>query len=135
MMEVRAMSDQFDKAIGEHLVATQAQDWKVGFATALRNMILQEGAPSDTEDIYYGWIANDYSTVLKHMEKCSVAESSEAPTEEEWDSFDGTFVDSCTACGFTLLVSCVCGKVKDRTWRWEGSMADAVKYLVTKGSA
>jgi hypothetical protein len=135
-MNSDAYEEAIAKKIAEDTLKEAVQGWKTGFNSALTNMILSHGSPSASEEdqsIYYGWISHNFESMRQHLKSCEVISTTD-PLPVSWESFDGTFVDSKTSHGFTMLVTCKCGVIQERLWRWEGSMEDALRYLLAHKS-
>lgn len=95
----------------------------------LRTATLLNGAVVVSDPSLYGW--EDYK-LTQHARVCALR-STATPREITFTEFAGTFAsEDYTRHAVELKgVSCVCGLIKKRTMRWQTTVADALKAVLT----
>lgn len=84
------------------------------------------------EDFQDDWeIQPNRVGVTAHIRDCGPDVSKTSYEDSEWWVFDGTFAEPAfsRSTGLDLTSSCACGRVKERRWRYEGTMAALIKGI------
>lgn len=104
---------------------------------ALTAAVLKHGTLVREDPSFYGWEDFDYhlghglrSRHTAHHLKCEIV-STGKPVESTWHEFQGTFYEGDTSVhGIDLPeVTCACGKVQDRTFRWQARMQEVAEAV------
>lgn len=103
--------------------------WKQEIHRRIINFMLRDGSPVDPKPSYYGWIAHDYEKLFRHLAECQSAYSSCTWDDDEWTEFAGTFADDRNCTGLKAIITCACGTVAGRMWRYRGSYAELIRGL------
>lgn len=123
---------------------TDEGSWKNGFKQALFGFIIDRGGlvQEDGGDIY-GWreyghdeaSGNGEPAAVVHMRGCSADLAASQYEDSRWNQFDGTLAEPpvSTHTGIDAVITCACGQVRNRTWRYTGGYADLIR-AITDGS-
>jgi hypothetical protein len=107
--------------------------WKDEMNEAVIRYLVARGIPVDNtpgSSLYYGYIALDSQQVRKHLASCELDIPKCSFTDITWTEFAGTFAESDNDCaGLEATVSCTCGQVKDRRFRYSGGYAEMLKAI------
>lgn len=113
--------------------------WEDGYKDKLRDFMARKATPAeiDRETKYeqervsvYGWISMDYQHI--YDAKCSWVVPVGARLEEHtYSQFMDTFNGNEDEVGIEIYpVHCACGKLKDVTLRYKGSLGDVIRDIV-----
>lgn len=116
-------------------------EWRDEYKPKVRKFMEEEGRPvlwddhyGDGEDRYpsmYGWV--DY-TMARHVEVegCAwMVTPGCRMVEETFSQFDGTGNPNAREVGVNVSgAECLCGKYKDVTLRWDGSVSDMLTAIL-----
>lgn len=98
------------------------------YERVLKLLVLKHGSLALEDPSIYGWVDYRYYTYANkgqqlHHVICKIT-SSEVPKEDHWREFNGTFNDEDDSVHGIVLkgVSCACGKLKNREFRWTERM-------------
>jgi hypothetical protein len=105
--------------------------WKDEFQEAIIRFLVKESTPVGEGDTRWGWIADDYQELGRHLETCSLHIPECSWADSDWTEFAGTFADPPwdERKGIDVKVTCSCGRVKGRTWRYRGSSGDLLRAI------
>lgn len=99
---------------------------------ALVDFIIQRGSPVTEGNPYYGWLDGHYTELRMHMAGCRPVYTQCTWQESEWDEFQGTFDPDIRRQGVDLTLTCMCGEISGRTWRYDGGYAELIR-AITEG--
>ena len=106
-----------------------AEDWRAGYQAALKEYMLEHGTPvSESRDLYYGSIAEDWQDVREHQKQCQVTVS-DIQEDSEYQ-FEDTFNGSKLVYYIEAVGSCACGRLRNRRWRVEQEMSKIILDLL-----
>lgn len=106
--------------------------WKDEYKAAAGRFVLKNGSPREMErDTTYGWLASDWNEVGEHLRAHAADEVTLGEFQDvEWSQFDGTFVDDSEHQGIEVTVTCACGRLTDRVWRYEGTLGEILTGIL-----
>lgn len=100
------------------------------YKRALKRLLIKNGTLVTTKGQMFGWIAEDYSTGIRHIRQCGF-DVSRLEEDATWTEFDGTFTGhDIYKHGMEMTVTCTCGQYTDRLIRWDGRVADAIREII-----
>lgn len=105
--------------------------WKDEYKRALVDCLAQRGTLVSEDPSYYGYYDSKWIEAKRHLETCGVdyAKSSEV-YDVEWREFNGTFnEEDDSKQGVEVKVSCRCGEIFNRSFRYDGGMADIIRAI------
>lgn len=93
---------------------------QAAYDKALTSVTLKNGTLVDLKPDIYGWIDPEY----EHAWNCKLTTEG-TPVEDVWTTFGDTNDPSGVSTHGIVIdqVYCVCGRLKDRRMRWEGSLS------------
>lgn len=117
--------------------------WQEEFKAALIDaIVIKGGKVKDSYDLsryvysYSGW--QDYSedyrdTGAYHIATCAVDAARSTYDDSEWQEFQGTFAEEPWGrrTGIDAVVTCVCGKLDGVRYRYEGGLAELIKFITS----
>lgn len=108
----------------------KAEYEKVVSAAIIMNGLMVSNSPS-----MYAW--RDYDTEYdgsggyRHIYSCGTASVGEVKEDTTWWEFAGTDADNHYKHGMEVRgVTCNCGKITNRTYRWDASVGEAIKIVL-----
>lgn len=118
-----------------------AEAWQTGFKVALYGFILKYGsAVRDDFKAYrsYGSWEDYYDSpdVANHLAECAFDLDECSYKDSDWVEFDGTFAEPSWGQrnGLDAWITCACGKVDHRHWRYHGTYQALMEGLTGKES-
>ena len=106
-------------------------DWvKEEYERILTAAILKNGSLVRNEgNTYYGW--TDYEATT-HISSCGAAKTGRIVEDAYWYEFMGTFYEGDeTVHGMEVHgVTCNCGRITDRVYRWSESPGEAIRIVL-----
>lgn len=91
-------------------------------------------------DFMYGWMSSDdYEgknklmwTGRRHSDVCGIKRTGKVNEDCQWDEFKGTFYEGdTTVYGVEVEgVTCNCGKLINRSYRWAAPLGEAIKIVM-----
>jgi hypothetical protein len=102
---------------------------KALFHAAVTDAITAKGTPAEDNPGRYGWIAGDYAELRIHMAGCRPAYEACTWEDATWSEFVSTFDPDERCTGLDAVVSCKCGTVQGRTWRYTGGYAELIREI------
>lgn len=98
--------------------------------------IIKNGSLVRTDASQYGWsdygdYGNDF-TKPRHSTTCGIAKTGRVVEDADWYEFMGTFYEGDnTVHGMEVHgVSCNCGRITDRVFRWSESPGEAIRIVL-----
>lgn len=99
--------------------------------------IIKHGTLVDQDHSIYHWIASDDHdgdrwSGPRHSTSCGIAATGRVEEDATWYEFAGTFAEQDDyKHGMEVHgVSCNCGKIKDRTFRWDAPVGKAIRIVM-----
>jgi hypothetical protein len=102
---------------------------KAAFHCAVIDVLAAQGEPVTQGSTTYGWQAVDYMELREHMAACSPVYEASTWSDSEWTEFIGTFDPPEPRTGIDAVLTCRCGTVQGRTWRYTGGYADLIRAI------
>lgn len=102
---------------------------KAAFHCAVIDTIIARATPVTTGRSTYGWQAEDLYVLRGHMEGCEPDYEASTWSDSEWTEWMGTFCEDERGTGIDAVVTCRCGTVQGRTWRYTGGYADLIRAI------
>lgn len=110
---------------------------RVEYERILTAAIIKNGMPVSRDGGYYGWgdyeieYPNDYEGG-RHSVACGIAKTGRVDEDAYWQEFMGTFYEGDeTKHGMEVSgVSCNCGRITDRVYRWSESPGEAIRIVL-----
>jgi hypothetical protein len=102
---------------------------KAAFHAAIIDTITAQGTPVTTGGTQWGWMSDDCYELREHMAGCSPVYETSTWSDSEWTEFVGTFEPTERGTGIDLVLTCRCGTVQGRTWRYTGGYADLIRAI------
>lgn len=98
--------------------------WKDEYRAAMAAFVMTKGRVLSTNDrdVYYGAYADDEDKVRTHLRWCAPDKAMTAISEAEWSEFTDTENDPDEKRGVDATVTCECGRVAGRAFRFEGTL-------------
>lgn len=93
------------------------------------DVIIRLGAPVDDKDTSYGWIDSRYAELRIHMAHCRPVYEACTWDDSGWWEFQGTFDPDVHEQGVDLRLTCRCGLLTGRTWRYAGGYAELIRAI------
>ena len=109
---------------------------KAEYDKILTTAIIKNGSLVAKDASFYGWnTGEEYGGDFRsprHSVVCGIAKTGRVEEDATWDEFMGTFYEGDTRKhGMEVYgVTCNCGKLKNRTFRWDAPVGEAVKAVV-----
>jgi hypothetical protein len=104
------------------------------YEKAMARVVIKRGSLVSEHPNIYGW--EEYSWCLsdggKHLAKCGIkTDDTLRADEDRWDEFQGTFYEGDTSVHGARVdgISCQCGKVTGRSYRWKASMQEVAEAV------
>jgi len=105
--------------------------WAAEFKRRITDWLIRQGTPVSLKPRQYGWMDDNWQNLYKHLDECHP--DYEACTYEDsgWSEFAGTFAEPQfqDRQGIDLCVTCACGKIAGRHWRYEGTHGDLLRGI------
>lgn len=102
----------------------------VAIHAAVVDALVRLGTPVDDQGSHeYGWLADDYTELRMHMAGCRPVYAQCTWTDSDWSEFMGTFDPPERRKGIDLTVTCQCGVVQGRAWRYEGGHTALIRAI------
>ena len=102
--------------------------------------ILKNGSVVNNGPNYYGWVCMDdydlgprggWIDAVKHSTACGIASTGRIDDHATWYEFGGTDADPNYKIGMEVHgVTCNCGKLTDRVFRWDAPVGEAIKTVM-----
>lgn len=102
--------------------------------------IIKNGSLVRPGNTYYGWgdYAGDYDSRdpwgggPRHSATCGIASTGRVDEDATWQEFMGTFYEGDESKhGMEVHgVTCNCGKLQDRTFRWDAPVGEAIRVVM-----
>lgn len=105
------------------------KEQKAAFHRAVTDAIVSRGTPVTTGDGTYAWQAGDYAELRIHMAHCRPDYAASAWEDSEWTEFTGTFHGDERRKGIDLKLTCRCGTVQERRWRYRDGYAELIRAI------
>lgn len=88
----------------------------------------------DEHDLYYNWHASDYAELRMHMAGCRPRYELCAWQDRDWREFTDSLAEPSEDYrkGIELTLTCACGLIRDRRWRYTGGHAELIR-AITEG--
>jgi hypothetical protein len=109
-----------------------SDNFKAELSRRVVDVILSESSPVEVDparNTYYGWLASDWQDVYEHLSKCRPDYAKCTWDDVEWTEFTGTFSDDHDKTGVEVMLTCACGKLAGRPFRYTGGYADLLRKL------
>jgi hypothetical protein len=104
---------------------------KAIFHQAVIGALIEHGRPVDLNPSYYNWHDPDPDELRGHLEECGIAYEKCSWQDSNWQEFVGTFAPAGSDCyaGIEAVVTCRCGAVEGRAWRYSDGYADLIRAI------
>lgn len=109
---------------------TGTEDWRKGFHRALIDAVVSHGSPVADDPSFYGWIHQQYAERIKNVHTVGIDyERTQAPKEDSWEVFMGTFYEGDTRVyGLDLTVVLLDGQTV--RFRYQGTLGELISAVV-----
>lgn len=103
---------------------------QVTYNAVLRRAVIENGALVSTGSHQWSYLADDWEALHECRKNCRVY-SDDVVNESEWREFAGTFASHDNyKRGLDLTgVNCNCGRIVNRTIRWDVSPSEAIEKV------
>lgn len=102
---------------------------KAAFNRAVIDTLTAKGTPVTTGSAAYGWMATDYAELRMHMAGCRPDYEASTWEDTNWIEWMGTFQEDEWRQGIDLVLTCKCGLVQGRAWRYTGGYAELIRAI------
>lgn len=96
---------------------------------AVTDAIIRLGSPVDDGDTTHGWLDSRYAELRIHMAHCRPAYEACTWGDSSWSEFQGTFDPDVDKQGVDLKLTCRCGLLTGRTWRYTDGYAELIREV------
>lgn len=108
-----------------------SDDWKIGYRQALLAYVAKRGAAVSSKASLYGWIAQDWQKIGRHVQSCGLDFAHTEIKESSWDEFAGTFAETdYHRHGIDVTGRCKCGELRDLHLRVDASIGEILTELL-----
>lgn len=97
---------------------------------AVVDALVQRGTPAGGSSSY-GWMADDYAEARIHMAHCRPDYAKSTWDDSEWYEFAGTMDPDVRKQGIDLKLTCRCGLLTGRAWRYSDGYADLIRAITS----
>jgi hypothetical protein len=108
-------------------------DWQAEFQRRIVTYLVKNGSPVSQvpTGTYGGYLDWNWREINAHVSKCELIFSECKWKDSEWSDFAGTFAESqwSDRTGIDVIVTCQCGYLTDRAFRYTGSRADLLTAI------
>lgn len=108
---------------------------KAEYEKVLSAAIIKNGSMVDNRPSQFAW--RDYDTEydgpagVRHIYSCGTVSVGEIKEDATWWEFAGTFADDHYKHGMEVHgVTCNCGKITNRIYRWDAPVSEAIKIVL-----
>jgi hypothetical protein len=108
------------------------KEQKAAFHIAVIDALTAQGTPVTTGRTTYGWEARDYAELCMHMAGCRPDYAASTWDDSTWTEWMGTFEPLDSRTGIDLVLTCACGTVRERRWRYTDGYAELIR-AITEG--
>lgn len=108
---------------------------KEEYEKILTRSIIKHGSLVRVDASTFGWMDQDGQGYdfrkPRHSSWCEIVKTGQVEEDATWYEFAGTFADSHYKHGMEVHgVTCDCGQIKDRTFRWDAPVGEAIKVVL-----
>lgn len=96
---------------------------------AVVDAIIANGSPVDQGDTSWGWLDPGYAELRVHMAHCLPAYDQCTWDDSEWTECEETFDPGVSRQGIDLKLTCRCGLLTGRTWRYTDGHAALIRAV------
>jgi hypothetical protein len=119
----------------------RAEKVQTEYEKILTAAIIKHGSVVSDSASIYGWVTMDdydlgllggWTNAKKHSSSCGIASTGRVEEDSTWYEFAGTFATSDHyKHGMEVhSVTCNCGKLTDRVFRWDASVGEAIRIVM-----
>jgi len=118
----------------------RAERVQTEYEKILTAAILRHGALVRRDPSAFGWAGGDEEYGLgwrnpRHSATCGIASTGRVDEDVTWHEFAGTFAEYNEGIKHGMEVhgvTCNCGKLTDRVFRWDASVGEAIKLVMVE---
>ena len=105
---------------------------KEAFNRAVIDVIVAKGAPVSGSPSPYMWQDPYWEALSLHARGCGLDHRKCTWTDSQWTEFVGTEYPDEYRKGIDATVTCRCGVVRARAWRYTGGYAELIRAVTEK---
>lgn len=103
------------------------EDWKIGFREAVADMLRTQGS-FVSKNPFYGWQSDHVNTSHSTCKLKSIDTST--VQDKAVSQFAGTFTGARDIVILVAKATCQCGEYTNAEFGWEGTLGDALSFLL-----
>lgn len=115
---------------GEQKGQEMTPEQKAAFHEAVIDALVRSGDPVRTGDTTYNWVdCYGREDLRGHLAECGLDYGLCSWAASRWSEFLDTFHGFEDHTGTGAVVSCRCGQVQGRAWRYQGGYAELIRAI------